>query len=171
MEEVGVGMVMEEEEWRRWLVVVHMVGGIVAVKEGEREVATLSRLQHQHVVRYYQAWYETGITVSCDDSSCGSRTVVSSSFTFVDGRPDPGPDPDTRPSDPTSALEPGPDGVRRMGRGTESEPRSGLGIGSQVEVKFWVLCFGSGLRVESQESGVILESQESGVILVVSSQS
>ncbi|KAM3398327.1 eIF-2-alpha kinase GCN2 isoform X1 [Capsicum galapagoense] len=50
-----------------------------------REVATLSRLQHQHVVRYYQAWYETGITVSCDDSSCGSRTVVSSSFTFVDG--------------------------------------------------------------------------------------
>ncbi|PHT34337.1 hypothetical protein CQW23_26137 [Capsicum baccatum] len=85
MEEVGVGMVMEEEEWRRWLVVVHMVGGIVAVKEGEREVATLSRLQHQHVVRYYQAWYETGITVSCDDSSCGSRTVVSSSFTFVDG--------------------------------------------------------------------------------------
>lgn len=58
-----------------------------------------------------------------------------------------------------------------MGRGTESEPRSGLGIGSQVEVEFWVLCFGSGLRVESQESGVILESQESGVILVVSSQS
>ncbi|KAK4341295.1 hypothetical protein RND71_039796 [Anisodus tanguticus] len=50
-----------------------------------REVATLSRLQHQHVVRYYQAWFETGITVSCDDSSCGSRTVVSSSFTYVDG--------------------------------------------------------------------------------------
>ncbi|CAI5998079.1 unnamed protein product, partial [Closterium sp. NIES-64] len=25
-----------------------------------REVATLSRLQHQHVVRYYQAWFETG---------------------------------------------------------------------------------------------------------------
>lgn len=40
MEEVGVGMVMEEEEWRRWLVVVHMVGGIVAVKEGERWRAT-----------------------------------------------------------------------------------------------------------------------------------
>ncbi|XP_075085700.1 eIF-2-alpha kinase GCN2 isoform X2 [Nicotiana tabacum] len=50
-----------------------------------REVATLSRLQHQHVVRYYQAWFETGITLSCDDSSCGSRTVVSSSFTYVDG--------------------------------------------------------------------------------------
>ncbi|XP_060216255.1 eIF-2-alpha kinase GCN2 isoform X2 [Lycium barbarum] len=50
-----------------------------------REVATLSRLQHQHVVRYYQAWFETGITVSCDDSSCGSRTVVSSSFTYMDG--------------------------------------------------------------------------------------
>lgn len=26
-----------------------------------REVATLSRLQHQHVVRYYQAWFETGV--------------------------------------------------------------------------------------------------------------
>ncbi|KAK6776172.1 hypothetical protein RDI58_027173 [Solanum bulbocastanum] len=50
-----------------------------------REVATLSRLQHQHIVRYYQAWFETGINVSCDDSSCGSRTVVSSSFTYVDG--------------------------------------------------------------------------------------
>ncbi|CAN4120986.1 unnamed protein product [Withania somnifera] len=50
-----------------------------------REVATLSRLQHQHVVRYYQAWFETGITVSCDDYSCGSRTVVSSSFIYVDG--------------------------------------------------------------------------------------
>ncbi|XP_055836159.1 eIF-2-alpha kinase GCN2 isoform X3 [Solanum dulcamara] len=50
-----------------------------------REVATLSRLQHQHIVRYYQAWFETGITVSCNDSSCGSKTVVSSSFTYVDG--------------------------------------------------------------------------------------
>ncbi|CAI5464591.1 unnamed protein product, partial [Closterium sp. Yama58-4] len=29
-----------------------------------REVATLSRLQHQHVVRYYQAWFETDLTHS-----------------------------------------------------------------------------------------------------------
>eukprot|EP01018_Ginkgo_biloba_P015528 Gb_22304 [translate_table: standard] len=29
-----------------------------------REVATLSRLQHQHVVRYYQAWFEAGVNVS-----------------------------------------------------------------------------------------------------------
>ncbi|KAJ8774874.1 hypothetical protein K2173_018133 [Erythroxylum novogranatense] len=45
-----------------------------------REVATLSRLQHQHVVRYYQAWFETGVADSCDDSLWGSGTVVSSSL-------------------------------------------------------------------------------------------
>ncbi|KAA8527288.1 hypothetical protein F0562_034615 [Nyssa sinensis] len=45
-----------------------------------REVATLSRLQHQHVVRYYQAWFETGIAGSYGDAALGSRTAVSSSF-------------------------------------------------------------------------------------------
>ncbi|RAL54983.1 hypothetical protein DM860_013679 [Cuscuta australis] len=46
-----------------------------------REVTTLSRLQHQHVVRYYQAWFETGIAGS-SDAMFGSRTVTSSSFSF-----------------------------------------------------------------------------------------
>lgn len=45
-----------------------------------REVATLSRLQHQHVVRYYQAWYETGVAGSDVDSNWGSGTAAS--FTF-----------------------------------------------------------------------------------------
>ncbi|KAL5537327.1 hypothetical protein UlMin_046354, partial [Ulmus minor] len=48
-----------------------------------REVATLSRLQHQHVVRYYQAWFETGIAGSCGDTILGSRTAASSSFSFI----------------------------------------------------------------------------------------
>ncbi|VFQ81070.1 unnamed protein product [Cuscuta campestris] len=48
-----------------------------------REVTTLSRLQHQHVVRYYQAWFETGIAGS-SDAMFGSRTVTSSSFSFKD---------------------------------------------------------------------------------------
>ncbi|XP_057460394.1 eIF-2-alpha kinase GCN2 isoform X2 [Actinidia eriantha] len=47
-----------------------------------REVATLSRLQHQHVVRYYQAWYETGFAASNADAACGSWTAVSSSFSY-----------------------------------------------------------------------------------------
>ncbi|CAI9778226.1 unnamed protein product [Fraxinus pennsylvanica] len=47
-----------------------------------REVATLSRLQHQHVVRYYQAWFETGIVGSHGDVSWGSKTGGSSSFSF-----------------------------------------------------------------------------------------
>ncbi|XP_019168429.1 PREDICTED: eIF-2-alpha kinase GCN2 isoform X3 [Ipomoea nil] len=48
-----------------------------------REVATLSRLQHQHVVRYYQAWFETGISGS-SDAMWGSRTFLSSSFSCKD---------------------------------------------------------------------------------------
>ncbi|RDY12691.1 eIF-2-alpha kinase GCN2, partial [Mucuna pruriens] len=47
-----------------------------------REVATLSRLQHQHVVRYYQAWFETGVSDSSGDSSWGSKTPVTSSFSY-----------------------------------------------------------------------------------------
>ncbi|CAJ1933325.1 unnamed protein product [Sphenostylis stenocarpa] len=47
-----------------------------------REVATLSRLQHQHVVRYYQAWFETEVSDSYGDSAWGSKTTVSSTFSF-----------------------------------------------------------------------------------------
>ncbi|KAM7486980.1 hypothetical protein LguiA_002989 [Lonicera macranthoides] len=52
-----------------------------------REVATLSRLQHHHVVRYYQAWFETGLAGGYSDSVYGSKTAVSSSFTFNDSNP------------------------------------------------------------------------------------
>ncbi|GMJ08489.1 GENERAL CONTROL NON-DEPRESSIBLE 2, ARABIDOPSIS THALIANA GENERAL CONTROL NON-DEPRESSIBLE 2 [Hibiscus trionum] len=45
-----------------------------------REVATLSRLQHQHVVRYYQAWFETGVDNFFGDSAWGSGTATSSTF-------------------------------------------------------------------------------------------
>ncbi|XP_024030685.1 eIF-2-alpha kinase GCN2 isoform X2 [Morus notabilis] len=48
-----------------------------------REVATLSRLQHQHVVRYYQAWFETGISGSYGDAIWGSRTAGGSNFSFT----------------------------------------------------------------------------------------
>ncbi|KAL1361870.1 hypothetical protein HN51_010188 [Arachis hypogaea] len=48
-----------------------------------REVATLSRLQHQHVVRYYQAWFETGIANSENDAAWSSRTTLSSSFSYT----------------------------------------------------------------------------------------
>ncbi|XP_052733994.1 eIF-2-alpha kinase GCN2 isoform X3 [Vigna angularis] len=48
-----------------------------------REVATLSRLQHQHVVRYYQAWFETGVSDSSGDSGWGSKTTLSSTFSFT----------------------------------------------------------------------------------------
>ncbi|KAM5570160.1 eIF-2-alpha kinase GCN2 [Rosa sericea] len=47
-----------------------------------REVATLSRLQHQHVVRYYQAWFETGGVGAHGDITWGSRTAASSTFSF-----------------------------------------------------------------------------------------
>ncbi|CAL8993989.1 unnamed protein product [Prunus brigantina] len=47
-----------------------------------REVATLSRLQHQHVVRYYQAWFETGIVGAHGDTTWGSMTAASSTFSF-----------------------------------------------------------------------------------------
>ncbi|KAJ7980699.1 protein kinase family protein [Quillaja saponaria] len=47
-----------------------------------REVATLSRLQHHHVVRYYQAWFETGVGDSYGDAASGSRTAASSTFSF-----------------------------------------------------------------------------------------
>ncbi|KAL4290262.1 hypothetical protein GQ457_14G000440 [Hibiscus cannabinus] len=45
-----------------------------------REVATLSRLQHQHVVRYYQAWFETGVDNSFGDSAWCSGTATSSTL-------------------------------------------------------------------------------------------
>ncbi|KAG0460265.1 hypothetical protein HPP92_023393 [Vanilla planifolia] len=48
-----------------------------------REVATLSRLQHQHVVRYYQAWVETDIGRS-EDATCGSRATDSFSGSYLD---------------------------------------------------------------------------------------
>ncbi|WCJ41344.1 protein kinase family protein [Euphorbia peplus] len=47
-----------------------------------REVATLSRLQHQHVVRYYQAWFETGVVDSFGDSTWDSSTAASSTFSY-----------------------------------------------------------------------------------------
>ncbi|CAM8887312.1 unnamed protein product [Rhodiola kirilowii] len=47
-----------------------------------REVATLSRLQHYHVVRYYQAWFEFGIRGDYADTAGGSATEASGSFSF-----------------------------------------------------------------------------------------
>ncbi|KAM4106014.1 hypothetical protein ACB094_04G035100 [Castanea mollissima] len=48
-----------------------------------REVATLSRLQHQHVVRYYQAWFETGVASSYGDATGDSMTAASSTFSYL----------------------------------------------------------------------------------------
>ncbi|RWR80153.1 Protein kinase domain-containing protein [Cinnamomum micranthum f. kanehirae] len=47
-----------------------------------REVATLSRLQHQHVVRYYQAWFETEVGGYYGDTTSGSWTARSSSCSY-----------------------------------------------------------------------------------------
>ncbi|XP_020881013.1 eIF-2-alpha kinase GCN2 isoform X1 [Arabidopsis lyrata subsp. lyrata] len=47
-----------------------------------REVATLSRLQHQHVVRYYQAWFETGVVDPFAGANWGSKTAGSSMFSY-----------------------------------------------------------------------------------------
>ncbi|CAK9178671.1 unnamed protein product [Ilex paraguariensis] len=44
----------------------------------------LFRFEHQHVVRYYQAWFETGVADYYGDSSWGSKTAVSSSFSYKD---------------------------------------------------------------------------------------
>ncbi|KAJ1271678.1 hypothetical protein BS78_06G144600 [Paspalum vaginatum] len=49
-----------------------------------REVATLSRLQHQHVVRYYQAWIETEYGHHNILNAGGSRTAESSIFSYDD---------------------------------------------------------------------------------------
>ncbi|ONK57837.1 uncharacterized protein A4U43_C09F4700 [Asparagus officinalis] len=48
-----------------------------------REVATLSRLQHQHVVRYYQAWFETECGNYHGGTICDSRTAESCSWSFM----------------------------------------------------------------------------------------
>ncbi|CAA7033110.1 unnamed protein product [Microthlaspi erraticum] len=48
-----------------------------------REVTTLSRLHHQHVVRYYQAWEESGFAVS--GSKTGGSSTSSCSGTADDG--------------------------------------------------------------------------------------
>lgn len=49
-----------------------------------REVATLSRLQHQHVVRYYQAWVETEYGHHHVLNTGASRTADSSLHSFDD---------------------------------------------------------------------------------------
>ncbi|KAK8958666.1 putative serine/threonine-protein kinase GCN2 [Platanthera guangdongensis] len=49
-----------------------------------REVATLSHLQHQHVVRYYQAWVETDISNYHGETTCGSMTAESFTGSFLD---------------------------------------------------------------------------------------
>ncbi|KAL8483117.1 hypothetical protein ACS0TY_025974 [Phlomoides rotata] len=49
-----------------------------------REVATLSRLQHQHVVRYYQAWYEAGDFGNPVNTAWSSKSGLSSSFSYKD---------------------------------------------------------------------------------------
>lgn len=48
-----------------------------------REVATLSRLQHQHVVRYYQAWVETEYGNYDGETAWGSRPAESSTSSYM----------------------------------------------------------------------------------------
>lgn len=50
-----------------------------------REVATLSRLQHQHVVRYYQAWFETEYVNLHGGNVGGSMTAESCSWSCMSG--------------------------------------------------------------------------------------
>lgn len=49
-----------------------------------REVATLSRLQHQHVVRYYQAWVETDTGNCHGETTYGSMTAESLSGSYLE---------------------------------------------------------------------------------------
>ncbi|XP_058102419.1 eIF-2-alpha kinase GCN2 isoform X2 [Magnolia sinica] len=62
-----------------------------------REVATLSRLQHQHVVRYYQAWFETEVG-GYGDTTWDSLTAGSSSCGYKG-------DTSTNPIGPDNKLE------------------------------------------------------------------
>ncbi|XP_073116363.1 eIF-2-alpha kinase GCN2 isoform X3 [Elaeis guineensis] len=52
-----------------------------------REVATLSRLQHQHVVRYYQAWVETEYGNYDGETAWGSRAAEGSTSSYMDVNP------------------------------------------------------------------------------------
>ncbi|KAJ3675400.1 hypothetical protein LUZ60_004442 [Juncus effusus] len=47
-----------------------------------REVATLSLLQHQHVVRYYQSWFETSLGDHYEESGSGSMTTESATSAY-----------------------------------------------------------------------------------------
>ncbi|KAL5703428.1 non-specific serine/threonine protein kinase [Ranunculus cassubicifolius] len=64
-----------------------------------REVATLSRLQHQHVVRYYQAWFETEAGGGYNDMASESRTASYSSYSYM------GPSSTTSVTGPDNKLE------------------------------------------------------------------
>ncbi|GMH10207.1 hypothetical protein Nepgr_012048 [Nepenthes gracilis] len=60
-----------------------LVGAIDSIVYDDRilrEVAPIFRLQHQHVVCYYQAWFETNVAGFLEGSTWDSRTTVSLSF-------------------------------------------------------------------------------------------